>query len=484
MHCPSCQRKNEDFHNYCYHCGHKLTEDEGKSLTSKSEWDYKEDSLYPDDTAAEFDITKEVPLRRYRKDKPVSKPAKIAKAVGIIAALALAALAIFLVGRGFNLGNRGQTKVSQTIAVSSSVEETTKDGEKAYKVIFNTVNGREINFLDDTKEVNNGRGEFIVKDTLLYSHSPEQNEEGLYEVNIDAIISAPNLPDSTERVNIILSPPYEYAPFTLNNPSSVGIPLAGSAPKLAFKIQPDSQVFINEDDVSDLLSKEGIFEKDFPLPDGQDKLKLDIRISTPGYLDNLQQIVFRDTDMEVPIIIEDRVPILGDEEWIKVRGNIPPGATLEADQEIFEEPDIDQETGDFTLYIKASQPGYTPCILTAKMDGKQSSVEIILERQTTVDAYTSTAWEPKYEELQGDDQLHNGRHFSFEGEITDILETGQRSIFTLTPHGSSESDQSLHIEFWGNFAYSSGDRVRIFANRWGNRKDMPRFLAKYIYDSE
>ncbi|HZJ82318.1 MAG TPA: hypothetical protein VFD57_00765, partial [Clostridia bacterium] len=427
-------------------------------------------------------ITTEIPLRRYQKDKPNTKLKGFFKIMGSIMALIIVILAIFLLERGLSQRTRKPTNASQVITVSTSVEETTLDGEKAYRVIFNTVNGKEINFLGDALEVENGRGEFIAKDTLLYSQNPQLMEDGMYEVNMDAIISAPGLPDSTERVNITLSPPYDYAPFTLLNPTSSEAQTSGSESKLSFKVEPNSQITINNEDFTSLLSENGRFERDFPLSDEQDELVLDIRITTPGCLDNIQQIIFRNSVMDVAISIDHESPIISNEEWIEVRGQVQPGASIEADQEVFEEPVIDQETGDFSIYIKASQPGYTPCILTAKLDGKESSIEVILEQKTTVDSYTSTAWKADFDELQRNEQLSNGRHFAFTGNIKDLIETGKKNVFTLCLDEDNNPDHIFYVEFWGTIDYESGDKVRVFANRWGNKDGLPRFLAKFIYD--
>ena len=536
MFCPSCHTRNQFFNNYCYFCGHKLKEANNTSHNSQEdqqedqdkeyildpetfdiiqedqdhevqeekvldhevqeekpqedtyEFLFENDELYDDNDLfsnsdlSEFDLTTQIPLRRYQKDKPYHKSRKVLKVLLSIFTLALVGLAIFLWVR--QIGHRvpRQASLSQSIAVSSSIEETTKDGEKAYRIVFNTVNGKEISFMGDAIGVENGRAEFIIEDALLYTYSPELTEDGLYEVKVDAIVSAPNLPDSTERVSIALSPPYRYAPFTLLQPSTSETEFQGDRSKVAFNIQPDSKVIINEQDFTDLIAEDGRFEKEFRLSPQQEELVLDIRVSTPGYLDNIQQIILRKAAMDVPLTLDETFPIASNEQWIEISGITHPEATLEADLEIFEEPKIDGETGAFTIYVKAERPGYTPCTLTAKLDNEKSSLEIILERKASVDTYTSTAWKPDYDKLQQDVELSNGRHFVFVGNIKDIIETGDKSIFTISLSEQSEPEQLFYVEYWGSFDYSAGDKIRVFGNRWGNKNNLPRILAKYIYD--
>lgn len=318
MFCPSCNTRNQPYNNYCYYCGYKLKdndkihsndlkdrdtnlvfEDNQKNqgdqfidedpidsiatiddLTDISSidttdnidrmYDYFfegddllniDDQLLLDQTS-ELNLTTQMPLRRYKKDKSAYKRKKtINKLLTIFFLIALAILATFVGMRRF--GNRVShtPNVGQSIAVSSSVEETTLDDKKAYRIVFNTVNGEEISFLGEVLEVENGRAEFIVEESKLYSYSPELNEDGLYVVNVDAIISAPNLSDAIERVSITLSPPYNYAPFTLLQPSTSETEFQGETSKVSFKILPDSELFINEQDYTELVTEDGRFRK-------------------------------------------------------------------------------------------------------------------------------------------------------------------------------------------------------------------------------
>jgi len=534
MFCPSCNTRNQPYNNYCYYCGYKLKENKDKIHEYKLEnldtsldtsfsledehtnqedllvendsfddfdnidnidstYDYFlkddnlvdiEDNLFNADQTSELDLTTQMPLRRYKKDKSSYKRKKaINKILTLIVLVALAVLAILAGMQRFGNRDPHSSNMGQSIAVSSSVEETTIQDKKAYRIVFNTVNGTEISFLGEVLEVENGRTEFIVEESLLYSYNPELNEDGLYVVHVDAIISSPNLSDVIERVSITLSPPYNYAPFNLLQPSTSETEFQGDTSKVSFKILPESEVFINEQDFTDLVTPDGRFEKEFSIPSGQDELILNIRVSTPGFLDNIQQIILRKSPMDVLFTINESSPISSKELWVKISGTVDPEATIEADLEIFEEPEINRDTGEFTLYVKAERPGYTLCNLTAKLNGKESSIEVILERETDVHTYTSTAWKPVYNDLQRDEKLSNGRHFVFSGSIKEIIETGDRNVFIVDiSEEQSDLEELFYVEYWGSFDFSIGDSIRVFANRWGNKDGIPRFLAKYIYE--
>ena len=53
MFCPSCNTRNQFYHNYCYYCGHKLKEDDKSMLMVKGDQvDIPNDALETVETAA------------------------------------------------------------------------------------------------------------------------------------------------------------------------------------------------------------------------------------------------------------------------------------------------------------------------------------------------------------------------------------------------------------------------------------------------
>ncbi|NLJ40921.1 MAG: hypothetical protein GX352_04840 [Clostridiales bacterium] len=563
MFCPSCNRRNQFFSNYCYHCGYRLKGPAVPDKTTLSEADdnqregqifkgYRPDQTektpmligealvdakdlqdiveisditqdvtdgvdknhadsYPDDEYSpqwedsqysdfpedhsfyqdnkylsvepkgSLDLNPPMPLRRYQKNKAPTRSNILSKIILTISIIVLIGLVVFVANRLLSHKPKDYTGFEGSIVVSSAVEQTIKDGEKAYRVVLHSDNGQEAELLGEIAIFDNGLAEFLLEETTLYSLFPQLNSDGLYEVVLDVTIRASNLPDEMERISIVLLPPYHYASFTLLEPSTSSTEFDGDSTKVVFKINPDSTVYINDQDFTHLVSGDGRFEKKFNLTPQQEELVLDIRVTEPGCLDNIQQLILRRTIVDVPIAIDQVSPILSDEQWVKVTGVTNPKATIDTDREVFEDPVVDDTTGEFEIYIKAEYPGYTPCTIKSKANGKESSVEIILDRKTDVDTYTSTAWKPDYDQLQGNENLNSGRHFVFVGGIKDIIKTGEQNIFTVQLTDSGESDRLFYVEYWGNFDMEPGEKVKVFANRWGNKEGIPRFLAKYIY---
>jgi len=428
----------------------------------------------------DFDITREIPLRRYRKNRSSRNRSRLASICVSIILIALSiCLVFFLVKQVGNIPK--QVGNPRSITVSSTVNPVEIDGKPAHQIVFSTTNGKEVKILDRIIQVEDGQAEIILEDSYLYTLNPIEKEDGLLELQLDYIISAPGFEDTHETVSITLEQP--YAPLTLIQPSSSEAVVDGNSFQLVISVEPGSKVFINDNDYTDLVDEGGRLVKDIDVPIEDFETYVTVKVTKQGYVDNTQEIVLRRPAMEVPITINERSPIPSQGQWVKVSGSTLPGASISVDGETREDSIIDLENGKFVLYIKASYPGYTPCLLTAELDGKVSSKEIILDGETNVDKYTSTAWKPEYEKMLRDPKLHNGRHFLFRGTVQDILMTGYKNIFTVNISNNADSEQLIHVEYWGNdFNYNKGDKIRIFGNRWGNIDNMLRILAKYIYN--
>jgi len=246
MICPSCKTKNQYYHRYCYYCGHKLDTHKITLETEKSEKtqdfiqsedaiqaeaetlynqpqspeiETLEEPLYSeidneapknentenleentdfdnlisesqqsiynylfDDKIDDFDITREIPLRRYRKDRASKKANKLSRLLISVFAVFLLAFASFILLKGLGNNPSKQANNPQAIVVSTVVKPTEKDGKPAHQIVFNTTNGKEVKILDTIIPVKDGRAELVLEDSFLYTLNPIENEDGFIEM--------------------------------------------------------------------------------------------------------------------------------------------------------------------------------------------------------------------------------------------------------------------------------------------------------------
>ncbi|NLO81494.1 MAG: hypothetical protein GX094_00295 [Clostridiales bacterium] len=484
MICPSCGTKNNYYHRYCYYCGNKLlsqaeTVDPQDKDKSGMLFDDLDKTLYSSFEDTELDYTEQVPLRRYRKSKPQNSSRRLINICIGIVLLALLGVSGYVLGDQLIKQNKKTDVPDLKITASTFVEAAIVDGKPVHRIIVNTSNGEEVEILGETYQVVNGKAEIVYDDAFLYSTFSEGNNNEQVEVALDITIYKEGFPEANERVEFILDTP--LAPLTMIYPESDEILIEEDTCRIVFKVEPGSQVFINNDNFSDLVDSEGMFEKEFQVPEKPENI-FKIRVSKKNYTERVHKLVLKRRGMEFPLTIDQSSPIEATGEWVKITGNTDPQAVLEVDLETRAEPEVDAETGNFTIYVKATHPGYTPCTITAHLEGKEDSVrQVVIERPTTAAYYTRRAWAVNYNQLKSNPDLHNGQIYVFEGTVTDIKSMGDKNMFTLDISKDSQSQQLVFVEYWGSISMQTGDKFRIFGNRWGNYEEMPRFLAKFIY---
>lgn len=509
MLCPSCGTRNNYYHRYCYNCGYKLITDQEEIKPHEKEQPQKPEVEQPsiDEKTADQDLdldylskadkksvwddedldwffeepdyTQQFPLRRHRKDKGSLLAKRTAKICATIIVLAVLLFIGYIIVDQISRTDDKATGYGSRIMASTFVEATTIDGKPAHRIIVNTSNGEKVEALGKVYPVINGKAEIVYEDAFLYSYFSQGQQKDEIEAQLDITIYGEGLPEAKERVTFTLNTP--LSPLTLIQPASGEAIVEGKKYRIILKVEPGSQVFINGNNYSDLVDQEGRLEKDIEVPDAPENV-YEIRVSTRGYADHIRNIVLKREVMEFPLTINQSIPVQTADKWAKITGTTDPQAVLEVSLETRSQPRVDPKTGNFTLYVRADAPGYTPCTITAHVEGKDDAkLNLVIERQTNESEYTRRAWALNYNQLKSDPDLHNGRIFVFEGVVKDIIALGDKNAFTVDVSGNSSSPQLVYIEHWGNISIRSGNKVRIFGNRWGNHEDMPRILAKYVY---
>ncbi len=510
MLCPSCGTKNNYYHRYCYNCGYRLINDQEEIKSHEEEQPQKpeveqpsigektagqdfdldfpfkadKESVWDDETLdwlfEEPDYTQQFPLRRHRKDKGSLLAKRTAKICTTIIVLAVVLFISHIIVDQISRPDSKTASHGSRIMASTFVEATTIDGKPAHRIIVNTSNGEKVEVLDNVYPVIDGKAEIIYEDAFLYSYFSQGQQKDTIVVQLDLTIHGNDLPEAKERVTFTLNTP--LAPLTLIHPASGEAMVEGKRYRIILKAEPGSQVFINGNNYSDLVDQEGKLEKDVEVPDTPENI-YEIRVSTRGYADHIRNIVLRREIKEFPLTVNQPIPVQTTDQWAKITGTTHPQAVLESSLETRSQPMVDPETGNFTLYVKADALGYTPCTITAHVEGKKDSkLNLVIERLSSESEYTTRAWALNYEELKSNPDLHNGRIFVFEGVVKDIIALGDKSAFTVdVSSDNGSSAQLVYVEHWNSLSISSGNKVKIFGNRWGNYEDMPHILAKYVY---
>ena len=367
------------------------------------------------------------------------------------------------------------------ITADYSVMQDTIDDIPVHKLKIETDTGERVFVLGQTVEVKDGVAEVIIEDSKLLSLEGEELEGGGVKVSLEVVISADGAKDRKDRVSFDVS--LRPAPLKMIHPKTEEYVTDSDSLTISMEVLPKSNITINGDNFSDLVTQDGKFEKSFDLIERPER-EFEIVVSTDKFSDRIHRIkvVKDDNDSNNILKIHEKQPIKTSEQWVKITGITEPNAELKVSgAELNPDFTID-ENGNFTIYVKTANIGYTLCTLAASVDdGRSSSMDIALERPTTEAEYTSRAWEFTYDEIVDDPQLHNGQIFLLNGSVKEIVSLDDKQVFILDVSQDDSTEKLVYVEYWGNTNIKEGQNLRIFGNRWGNKDDIPRILTQFVY---
>ncbi len=526
MYCPNCGTKNNYYHRYCFLCGtclvtdeqqpqgehenpenelesfqdffntdldegegtKKIDEDTFFSNLGSAAFDFSYDDTDESKTADDpFDLQETLPLRRYKKaaSKKGHGAQKLLKASLVIMLCVLTCLLIY-VGYTELWGRKGQPPVSNSLDLTYDIEDIIQDGENGKKITFYSTKGSRIIVTGDLEQdlsyelpVVNGKAELILLSTDFLSQDHDI-VDGHFNITLNIKVRSDGYKDRFDKITLKM--PVAYAPLTMIQPADSEAVVDAYNYKLIIKVKPGSEVFIDDNSYSHMVDEDGNLTVPLEVPD-LPELTYTLRVVYPGYADNEKTITLKRRQMEIPLAIYQTIPITSAEEWVEITGTTDPQAVLSSSLPTREEPAVDPDTGNFVLHVRATRSGYTPLVLTARVEGKEDSVlELVIDRTVDEATYTRSAWAPEYERLKGNENLHNGQSFVFTGVIKKLDSTGTKNILIVNT-GTDSNEKLIHVEFFGTHSFTVGQKVRVFGNRWGNKDGIPYILAKYLYRS-
>lgn len=445
--------------------------------------DYSKDEFLKDDSKeSEFNYQDQLPLRRYRKTEEEEYEGRLQKIVKALVSIVLIALIGVLLYIGYDQIKQKQSYQAEAkvIDLEYKVEETEEEGLPARKILIESSIGRQVKLLDKTAPVLNEKAEFTLADRDLALSGDYEEKNGKLQVVLNLTVLADGFPDLNEELRFEV--PVHKAPLDIISPSTEEVTIDGNTIQLILKVLPTSTILINGNHYSHLLNDQGDLSVQLEVSD-QAETSVEIQVSERGFQDNLQTIVFKRQQMEFPLVIDQNKPIKAQQsEWVEITGNTHPEAILSTNLTLQGDPEIDATTGDFTLSVRATARGYTPFVLTAKLEGKEDSIlETVIERSVAEVEYTGSVWASDYQEMKSYPNLHHGVSFKYTGRIKDIQSTGTKTTLLVDTATQGQAERIIHVEYWKAGSFTLDERIDIFGNYWGAKDDKPLILAYFIY---
>ena len=511
MYCPSCGTKNNYYHRYCFQCGSalsKLPEDSevaparseissGKKGPSQTEpilsipdADNEDmpdlhlgynDFLMLDGEDGRFDITGEIPLRRYRKETGEGRGLKYF--LTVLIGLLLLSVLLVIAYLGWEQLPRNAAKPVATlkplpaaIDLQTHVERLLHQERPARRITLYSQAGEQVRLLGRLLPVIGGKAELIVTELELYALAPTQGEETVL-ISVNVLVLADGYPNLEEILEIEISVP--YAPLQLIHPPLPAAETESSRFALVLMVEPGSRVWIDDDNYSHLVDGSGRLS--VQLNAEAESNHYTIRVITSGHADTIQDLFIKRTVQDVPLSVNQTIPIKASGQRVEVTGITLPDAELSSSLAFISDPIIDSETGAFRAWVTVPHAGYNLFELTARVEGKpETTLSLVIDQAITEVDYTARAWAIEYQRKKNNPSLYEGRIFAFNGVVQEILALGHKNILIVNA-GSDNEDMPFHVEIWGSVHYAKGDSIRVFGNRWGSVDGLPRLLARHVY---
>ncbi len=472
MQCPSCGTRNNYYHHYCYFCGNALPERQNDDLSDENADNFS----FPYDDNDEHN---QIPLKRYTKTTTRRFSLNYLKFLTFLLVLALLVFGSY--GLFMYLSDLliGDLETTERVTATANVQSTIFEGNPAQRIIVHTNTGEVVEVLGRRFPVKNGQSEIVFENAFLHSRFPSAERQNGIEITLEITVYKEGAAAYRETLNFIMEMP--SAPLTLIQPQHGQAIVDGEIYRLVFTVSAGSAVFINGDDFTDLLDDTGRFQKDLTMPDVLEST-YEIRVSKRGFKDSTVNVILKREVQIVPLTLDQPLPIRAERDSVRISGTTHPGAQISTDLELIGEPDINPETGAFSIEVKSGRSGLSAGILTSALnDGQISQTEIVIFRAISESDYTRRAWKPDFAELIAHPGLHNGQIFLFTGSIAEVLLYGERNVFTVNVSEDPATPQLALVEYWGEFEFEPGDSIRVFGNRWGTQNGKVRVLAPFIY---
>lgn len=472
MQCPSCGTRNNYYHHYCYFCGKALPSQLEKD--SSAEHANKFSSRYDDN-----DEYNQIPLKRYTKTATRRFSLNYLKFFTFMLVLGLLSFGAYRLFFFLNDMFIVSRETTERVSATATVESTIFEGNPAQRIIVHTNTGEVVETLDRRFPVRNGQAEMVFENAFLHSRFPSAESQNGIEITLEITVYKEGAAAYMETLNFIMEMP--SAPLTLIQPQHGQATVAGETYRLIVEVSEDSAIFINGDDFTDLLDDSGRFQKDLSVPDVSE-IAYEIRVIKRGFKDSTVNVVLKREKQIVPLTFEMELPIKAEGDTVRISGATHPEAVITTDLALIGEPNVNPETGAFSMEVESGRPGLQAGVLTStSADGQISQVDIVIFRAITEAEYTRRAWKPDFAELADNPTLHNGQIFLFIGTVAEVLLYGDKNVFTVNVSGNAVNPQFILVEYWGTFEFEPGESIRVFGNRWGNHNGMVRVLAPFIY---
>lgn len=401
--------------------------------------------------------------------------------IGLLAVGMLGVLGFFIAS---NLGLIQTASTSTAIITSSIVDDLT-----AHTILIPGEDGQQIYVgspMQSTYQVVDGFATIEVPDYLWYIDLPSITEnEAVMHVTLKAYLKTANgRQQALDPIEYDITIP--ASPVSLVSPETLRSEVTTAMYSVNLQVRAGSTVTINDVDVSDTVSEDGLLVYNATVqPIGDNKFNIIVR--APYCRETkLELILYREVQ-EIPLDLAVTTYSSTSKSTLEMTATTKIGATVDV---LTSHSDLDitklDTTGEFSFVAVFDKIGDNTITITASYPGlKTSRVDYSIYYVPDQDAYTRKAWplnsSAEYSELVSNITVRAAKQqiYLAVGTISEIISTKpQMAIVYCSDDGTS---RPVVLENKSSTTWEVGQSYNIYCDAYGMYNGMPWCVARYTY---
>lgn len=398
-------------------------------------------------------------------------------------------LVVGLVGIGgfFALSYLGLLNTSS--GSNASITSSIVDDLAAHTVLIPGEDGQQIYVgapMQATYPVVDGFATVEIPDYLWYRDLPSVGVENeTMHVTLKAFLKTANgRQKALDPIEYDISIP--LSPIALVSPESMRQEVTTAMYSVQLQVRPGSTVTVNEVDISDTVSEDGLLIYNATVqPIGDNVFKF--RVRAPYCRENALDLTLYREVQEIPLDLAVTTYASTSKSTLEISATTKPGATVDV---LTHHSDLDitnlDTTGEFKFVAIFDKIGDNTITITSSYPGsKTSRVDYTIYYVPNQDVYTRKAWplnnSAEYSELMSNItyRSEHSQVYLVVGTIAEIISTKPQTAIVYT--GEDGQSRPVVIENKSKTDWAVGDYLRIYCDAYGTYSAMPWLIARYTY---
>lgn len=222
------------------------------------------------------------------------------------------------------------------------------------------------------------------------------------------------------------------SPLVITSPASERITAVTSVYPLTLEVVPGSTVFINGEDVTEMVDRSGLLSTNVAVQPIGDNI-ITIITRTEKHQETRKEVNIYRQKYDIDIELDTTVKNSSNSRTMAITGRTEPGAMISVDTDhIKKSLSVDMETGEFSFIAKFSTIGDNIVRFRATREGDQDAViSFTVYYIPSLAEYSADAWRMDYPQLRVLFEQWHGRKFQCKGEVIDMVVDGENTYLIM-----------------------------------------------------